>query len=204
MQRDIANMRDFEIKNGKDNFDIVYKKKVIGDIFKTDPDIQEILGKKSPRPLNKYADEYNPTPDELAEREAILKYNESISHNQIISYLKLDDLQKEVLNFIMYEIRDTGVSVGNNAIKYQYLIVLCLVHKDDMMTEYDILRPDLLSYIVKDLLNGSNVLGAQLKCESDVDEQIDKQYHARRLSFKIETQNMGIVAGKNKYDRFKI
>ena len=41
--------------------------------------------------------------------------------------------------------------------KIQTLIVMCLVHEDDLDTEYGIVRTDLLSYIVKDLLCWTNL-----------------------------------------------
>ena len=202
MLRDLATMRDFEIDKNKDSFDIIYKKNKLMEVFETDPDISEILGTKPRKPLNKYKDPENPTEEEKKERSDIEKYNESITHKQIIPYLKINGIQKEVLNFLMFEIRDTGVSNMSEDIKYQYLIVMCLVHEDEMETEYGINRADLLSYLVKDLLCWSNVLGMKLKCESDVDEIIDTNYYCRTLKFRIKTANGGLHPGGNKYDRF--
>ena len=148
MQRDIANIvRDLE---NKKNNDIIWKKDKLMKMFKEDPDLLEILGQRPKRPLNKLSDP--PTEEELKERQEIEEYNEKIQHEQIVPWLKLNGVQKEVLNFIMFDIDDTDVSYTNNVIKNQYLIVMCLVHEDDMETEYGIARTDLLDYIVKDLL----------------------------------------------------
>lgn len=198
MKRDIANiMRDLE---NKKNNDIIWKKDKLIKMFKEDPDLLEILGQKPKRPLNKFSNP--PTEDELKERQEIEDYNERIQHDQIVPYLKLNGLQKEVLNFVMFDIDDTDVSYTNNVIKNQYLIVMCLVHEDDMETEYGIVRTDLLDYIVKDLLCWTNALGMQLKCVNDFQDIVDSKYHARTLKFKIEApNNLANNRGGNKYDR---
>ena len=201
MQRDIASiMRDLE---NKKNNDIIWKKNKLMEMFKEDPDLIEILGQKPIRPLNKYADVDNPTEEELKLRKEIEDYNEKVQHEQIIPWLKLNGIQKEVLNFIMFDIDDTDVSYSNNVIKNQYLIVMCLVHEDDMETEYEIPRTDLLDYIVKDLLCWTNALGMQLKCVNDFRDIVDSKYYARTIKFKIEAPN-NVQGGGNRYDRFTI
>lgn len=200
MKRDIANIaRDLE--NRKNN-DIIWKKDKLMKMFKEDPDLIEILGQKPVRPVNKFADADNPTEEELKLRQEIEDYNEKIQHEQIIPWLKLNGIQKEVLNFIMFDIDDTDVSYSNNVIKNQYLIVMCLVHEDDMETEYGIPRTDLLDYIIKDLLCWTNALGMQLKCVNDFQDIVDSKYYARTLKFKIEApNNIARNRGGNKYDR---
>ena len=201
MKRDIANIkRDLEDKK---NNDIILKKDKIMQMFKEDPDLLEVLGRKQKRPFNKYADKDNPTEEELSLRKEIIDYNAKIEHEQIIPWLKLNGIQKEVLNFIMFDIEDTDVSYTNNAIKNQYIIVMCLVHEDDMETEYGIARTDLLDYIVKDLLCWSNVLGMQAKCVNDFQDIVDSKYYARTIKFKIEAPN-NVQGGGNCHDKFSI
>ena len=157
MIRDISNIkRDLEDKK---NNDIIYKKNKLQEIFEADPDLNEILGKKDKRPLNKFVDKEHPTTQELEERNLILEYNKRIDKKQIIPMLKLNGINKEVLNFIMYDINDNNVSYTNESIKNQIVEVMCLVHEDDVETEYGIMRTDLLSYIVKDLLCWTNAFG---------------------------------------------
>ena len=174
-------------------------------MFKKDPDILEILGQKEKMPLNKYIDKNNPTDEELAKRKEILEYNEKINHRQIVPFLKLNNIQKEVLNFLMFDIDDNSVSYTNNVIKNQHLIVMCLIHEDDMDTEYGITRADLLSYLVKDLLNWSNVLGMQLKLINDFNDIIDSKYYCRTLKFLMEVLNGSKLhgVGSNSYDRIR-
>lgn len=145
MQRDINNLRDLETggKN-KENYDIIFKKQKIKEILESDPDVVELLGMKEPRPLNQYADPNNPTPDELKLREEIETYNLSITHEQIVPWLKLNNIQKEVLNFIMYDIRDDHPNYDNPAVKEQYIDFMIMVHQSDMDTEYGVPRVDLL------------------------------------------------------------
>lgn len=204
MIRDIASIKR-DLENKKNN-DIILKKDKIEKIFNEDPDILEILGQKEKRPLNKFVDKDNPTEEELKKREEIIEYNKKIQSKQIVPMLKLNGISKEVLNFIMFDIDDTEVSYVNETIKTQYVVVMCLVHEDDVYTEYGIMRHDLLSYLVKDLLNWSNVLGMQLKCTSDYTDIVDFHYYCRTLKFEIEAPNVAhnYMAMHNKYDRFKV
>ena len=200
MLRDITNIKR-DLENKKNN-DIIWKKEKLKKMFMEDPDLLEILGQKPKRPLNKYADKDNPTEEELKLRQEIIDYNEKIGHEQIVPWLKLNGLQKEVLNFVMFDIDDNDVSYTNNIIKSQYLIIMCLVHEDDMETEYGISRADLLDYIIKDLLCWSNALGMQLKCINDFNDIVDSKYYARTIKFKIEDiNNLAMNRGGNKYDR---
>ncbi len=192
MKRDIENIvRDLEDKK---NNDIIWKKNELKKIFKEDPDLQEILGKKEKKFYTS-----NMTDEQKKE---VDKYNEIITHEQIVPWHKLNGIQKEVLNFIMFDIEDTDASYTNNIIKNQYLVIYCLVHEDDMDTEYEVTRVDLLGYIVKDLLCWSNCIGMQLKLVYDVPDIIDSKYYARKLRFKIETVNQVNVGARNKYDRY--
>ena len=200
MKRNLDEIRDFEKKN--ETSDIIWKKDKIKKMFEDDEDLIEILGQKPKRPLNKYVDPANPTEEEFKLRQEIEEYNEKIQHQQIVPFLKLNGLQKEVLNFVMFDIDDSDVSYTNNVIKNQYLIVMCLVHEDDMDTEYGIVRTDLLDYIVKDLLCWTNVLGMQLKCVNDFNDIIDTKYYARTIKFKIEAPNNLGSGVRKSYDNF--
>lgn len=190
MERDIRKIvRDLEDKK---NNDVIFKKDKLYEIFCNDPDLLEILGSKEPRSYRSNMTE--------EERQEVDDYNERIKRPQIVRWMKLNDIQKEVLNFIMYEIEDEDVSYVNDVIKNQYIHVTCLVHEDDMDTEYGIARTDLLSYIVKDLLCWTNELGMHLKCVRDTAEIVDSKYYARFLKFKTEVPN-NIQGGGNRYDR---
>lgn len=204
MIRDIDKIsRDLEEKK---NNDIILKKNKLEQLFYQDPDLLEVLGQKEKQPLNQYTDPSNPTEEELEERRRINDYNERITHRQIVPFLKLNGLQKEVVNFLMFDIEDSMIRYGtSDAIKNQNVVVMCLVHEDDMDTPYGIQRTDLLSYIVRDLLCWTNALGSQLKLASDYMEVTDTKYYCRTLKFSIEAPNVvrGHMGMNNKYDRFQ-
>lgn len=171
------------------NDDIIYKKSRIKEIFNEDPDLKDVLGQLPKIPLNKYADADHPTEEELAERARIIDYNEKVSHPQILSFLKVNDIQKEVLNFVMFDIAVDRPSYTSQMIENQYLTVMLLVHEDDMETEYGIDRIDLLSYIVKDLLCWSNKTGISMKLYSNEFGITDTKYYSRTLKFLIKGTN---------------
>lgn len=200
MKRDLSTItRDLESKK---NNDIIYKKDAIKRMFIEDPDILEILGEKEPRPLNKYKDPDNPTDEELKERAEILSWNEKITHDQIVPYLKLNGIKTEVQNFIMFDIEDNDVSYTNNAIKVQQLVVMILVHENDMETEYGVVRTDLLGYLVKDILSWTNDLGMQLKMINDYVDIVDAKYYCRTIKFRILAPNEIRYGRENRYDNF--
>lgn len=200
MKRNITDInRDLDDKQRND---IIYKKHIIEDIFNRDPDLNEILGKREKMPLNRFIDKLHPSQKELEEREFINEYNQRIERKQIVPFLKLNGINKEVLNFVMFDIDDNSVDNYNKVIKYQILTVMCLVHEDDMDTEYGVIRTDLLSYIVKDLLCWSNILGNQLKCINDFCDIIDSRYYCRTLKFQIDCPNNLYAGRNNRYDRF--
>ena len=203
MKRDIKGIvRDLDDKK---NNDIIYKKHALKNMFNEDPDLKEVLGVLEPRPLNLFRDENHPTEEELKLRQEIIEYNESIQHEQIVSHLKLNGLQKEVLNFIMFDIRDEEDRYGATITKKQYIEVMCVVHENDMMTEYGIERTDLLSYIVRDLLCWSNALGFHIVLEEDRPYILDNDYYSRRMRFLIHAPNVvnGHMGRLNKYDNYK-
>lgn len=187
MKRDISNI-DRVLDDVRNN-DIIYKKAIIKRVFNEDPDLKDVLGQLHPLPLNKYVDKDNPTEEELKERTRILEYNEKVSHPQILSFLKVNDIQTEVLNFVMFDIGDERPSYTSDLMKNQVLTVMVLVQEDDMDTEYGIDRADLLGYIIKDILGNSNLTGLRMKPYSDEPGITDTAYYCRTLKFLIHAPN---------------
>jgi hypothetical protein len=201
MKRDLSSISRTldDVKNN----DIIYKKAKIQEIFENDPDLLDVLGRIPKIPLNKYADPSNPTEAELAERKRITEYNFKVSKPQIIPFLKVNDIQTEVLNFIMFDISDEKDSYQSDMIKFQYLTVMPLVIEDDMETEYGIMRVDLLSYIIKDLLCWSNDTGLHWKLVSDTFGITDTKYYSRTLKFLVKapnTNNFSYGIMRNSYE----
>ena len=200
MKRDIKDIQR-KLDDTKNN-DIIYKKNKLKEIFESDPDLLEILGEFEPRPLNKFVDSENPTEEELQKRQEILDYNESIKHDKLVPYLKLNNTQKEVINYICYDIDDTGVGYHNDTIKNQEIIIMCFVHEDNMETEYGITRADLLSYVIMDLLAWTNELGFHLVNVENRPMIVDAKYYCRRLKFLVKAPNVNPkhIGRINKYD----
>jgi hypothetical protein len=201
MKRDVAKIK--RVLDDTRNNDIILKKAKIMEILESDPDLKEVLGKPEPRPLNHYEDPDNPTEEELQKRKEILDYNEKLKRKQILPYLKINDIQTDVQNYILFDIQDKNVSYDNQIIKYQYLVVICFVQENDMDTEYGIARTDLLSYIIRDLFSWSNVLGVQMKLTMDNPDISDSRYYTRTLNFLMNAPNVqhGYAARNNRYDR---
>lgn len=223
MIRDICNI-DRNLENS-DNIDILQKKRMIKEILLSDPDLLEVLGQLPPQ-HNPYEDPVTHrakpglSDDELKEYQEICDYNEAIEHEQIVDYLKLNNLQKEVLNFVMFDIYDERLDYDNRGFKRQYLITMVVVNEDDMVSEYgaemfeqgaaektslgmyNFQRVDLISYILKDLFNYSNALGAETKCYSDEPKIIDSRYYCREIRFVATLPNVVVGHGgiRNKYD----
>lgn len=188
MTRDISKI-ERELDDFRNN-DIIYRKHKILERLKADPDLQYVLNKKQKLPLNRFVDPSNPTDDEKKQRERILLYNDNVSKPQIIPYLKINEIQTDVLNFIMFDIADERASYNSELTKNQILTVMCMVHENDMETEFDdITRVDLLSYIVVDLINRSNFSGLHFTLQSNRPQITDTKYYARTLQFLVITPN---------------
>ena len=202
MKRDFTNVN--RILDDVRNNDIIYKKAIIKKVFNQDPDLKDVLGQLPKKPLNKYADPSNPTEEELKERAKIREYNEKVSKPQIISFLKVNDIQTEVLNFVMFDIGDERPSYTSDIMKNQVLTVMTLIHEDDMDTEYGIDRADLVAYIIKDILGNSNMTGLRMKPYSDEFGITDTKYYARTLKFIIHApsgNNFRSGGQRNSYEK---
>lgn len=202
MIRDIQNIK--RNLDDKKNNDIIDKKNKIMETLLKDPDVLQVLGVKNLKPLNKFIDDNNPTQAELKKRQEILDYNEKIQRQQIIPFIKLNGIQKQVMNYIMFDIEDDETVYENPAIKKQYIILYCVVHEDSMETEYGIVRTDLLDYIIRDLFCWTNSLGFQVYIESDKVRIMDGGYYTRKMVFLAKTPNLvnRHMGMNNRYDRF--
>lgn len=103
MKRDLKSItRDLESTK---NNDIIYRKRLIEDIFKSDEDLLEVLGVREKRPLNRFVDPEHPTIQEQDMRKEIEEYNQRLELPRIVPYLKLNHVQKDVNNYIMFDIQ---------------------------------------------------------------------------------------------------
>ena len=137
------------------------------------------------------------------QKEEAKEYNKKISKPQIIDYVKLNDLQTDVLNYVMFDIFTERGSYNNQAFQSQYLDIFCVVNESDIETEYSFNRADWLAYIVKDLFNQSSGLGKRMTLDYDQTNIMDNQYYYRELRFRmdaLDTNRTGVNRGN--YDNF--
>lgn len=194
--------RDFSAYDDKDNIiveydDVIYKKLKIKRLFEEDPDLLDMLG--TPEPIIPLASMSDEEKKEIADR------NNRIAEPKIIPWLKLNGVVKTVSNCILFDIYTERMDYDDPAFSRQFLIIMCLIDETAMDTDFSIPRVDLVSYIIKDLLNRTDYLGMNAKLFSDEPKIIDNSFYCRELRFVIKQPNysnsrMGLG---NRYDNFR-
>ena len=162
--------------------DIIRKKRIIGEILYSDPDIIEVLDNKSLDP---------DCPEEYM-------------FQNIFPFIRVPGVQDEAKNFITFMLDDADAIQSNKAMKSQFLKVVIFVHKNLVQTKMGAERHDLLAYLVKDVFHLSNSLGLQLKCVYNKEGFTDTDYCTRTLHFEITTPNSIQPYQTNKYERDSI
>lgn len=168
-------MRD--IQNIDD--DIIAAKRLIREKLYSDPDVIEAL--------------HNPDldPDEP----------DSFLDKNIFDYIRLPGTTTDVSNYICFDIKQERNSYTNEHMKIQKYIFMVFCHEDDIKTQYGMSRHDLLSYLIRDIFNFSNMFGTQIIEYSNVPGISDAHYSSRTISFEAATPNSLQKAVKtNKYE----
>lgn len=172
MIRDIQNIDD----------DIVRKKRIIGEMLYSDPDIIEVLDNK----------ELDPTcPEEYL-------------YQNIFPFIRVPGTQDVSKNFITFMLDDVDSAQSNKAMKSQFLKVIIFVHQNLVETKHGAERHDLLAFLVKDVFHLSNRLGLQLKLMSNREGFTDTEYCTRTLQFEITTPNSMKPFSTNVYEKKSI
>lgn len=172
MIRDIQNIDD----------DIVRKKRIIGEMLYSDPDIIEVLD--------------NPELDP--------NLPEEYYYNNIFPFIRVPGTQDVSKNFITFMLDDIEPSQINKTMKSQFLKVIIFVPKNLTETQWGCERHDLLAYLVKDVFHLSNSLGLQLNLKSNREGVTDTDYCTRTLQFEMITTNSVQLYNTNKYERKSI
>lgn len=162
--------------------DIVRKKRIIGKMLYSDPDIIEVLDNK----------ELDPScPEEYL-------------YQNIYPFIRVPGTQDTAKNFITFMLDDDDSIQQNKAMKSQFLSVVIFVHKDLVQTKYGAERHDLLAFLVKDVFHLSNNLGLQLKLISSREGFTDTDYCTRTLQFEMITPNSMRPFNTNVYEKKSI
>ena len=172
MIRDIQNIDD----------DIVRKKRIIGEMLYSDPDIIEILDNKDLDPN---------CPDEYL-------------FQNIFPFIRVPGTQDTSKSFITFALDDVDLSSSNKSMKSQFLKVVIFVHKDLVQTKLGAERHDLLAFLIKDVFHLSNNLGLQLNLNSNKEGFTDTDYCTRTLIFEMTTPNSIQPYRTNKYEKNSI
>ena len=172
MIRDIQNIDD----------DIVRKKRIIGQMLYSDPDIIEVLD--------------NPKLDPSCPEDAL--------YVNIFPFIRIPGTQDVSKSYITFMLDDMEKSQFNKSMKSQFLKVVIFVHKDLVKTKWGADRHDLLAYLVKDVFHLSNSLGLQLSLVSNREGVTDTDYCTRTLQFEMTTPNSIQPYQTNKYERDSI
>ena len=116
--------------------------------------------------------------------------NDEYLNTNILSYYMINPTQTSVQNYICFETSFNEVSRYNSVIKNQQIIFYILCHHSDIIEKYtNTARHDLISAVLIDMFQGSNILGTQLKLMSDIPSVVDINYACRTLTFEQQTMN---------------
>lgn len=162
--------------------DIIRKKRVIGEMLYSDPDIIEVLD--------------NPDLDPA--------YPEDALYTNIYPFIRIPGTRDTAMNYITFMLDDVEGGRVNSVMKAQYLKVVIFVHKDLVKTKYGADRHDLLGYLVRDIFHLSNSLGMQLNLVSNREGFTDTDYCTRTLQFEMVTPNAVQPFRTNSYERKSI
>jgi hypothetical protein len=168
MVRDIQNIDD----------DIVSKKRIIGQMLYSDPDIIEVLD--------------NPALDPSCPEEYM--------YTNIYPFIRIPGTQDVSKNFITFTVDDTERIPSNTVMKTQTVQFVIFVHKDNIKTKYGMARHDLLGYLIRDIFNLSNKLGPQMELISNREGVTDTDYHTRTLRFELIDDNSTKPLRTNPYE----
>lgn len=104
----------------------------------------------------------------------------------IFPYMRLPDLKAEAKNFICFEVEERH---GNdNTIEY-YVTFRCIAHKDDVKTDWDIPRQDLLSAIIETRFSWSTALGKSFRKRSEYTLIANNEYYCREKEYVVTLKN---------------
>ena len=162
--------------------DIIRKKRIIGEMLYSDPDIIEVIDNQNLDPS---------CPEEYL-------------YTNIFPFIRVPGTQDTANSYITYMLDDMETAQINKSMKSQYLKVVIFVHKDLIKTKYGAERHDLLAYLVRDIFHLSNKLGLQMNLVYNREGVTDTNYCTRTLQFEIVTPNSMRPFNTNQYERKSI
>lgn len=159
--------------------DISLMKRIIREKLISDPDIIETLNNQ----------ELDPScPDDYL-------------NTNIFAYLRIPGTQDTARNFICFSVDDVNMDEFNKSMKIQYVQFTVFSHSDNIKTQYDIERHDLLGYLIRDIFNWSQMFGMQSKLIYNKEGITDNDYSTRTIRFElIKPNSWNRALLKNKHE----
>lgn len=158
--------------------DIIRKKRIIEHELYSDPDVVEVLDDPDVDPS---------CPEELLYR-------------SIWPFIRIPGVQDTSKNYITFSISDMGLSPRNEVMKNQYVQFVIFVHKNLATTKFGMARHDCLGYLIRDIFNLSDKLGAQMNLVGDAEGATDTDYITRTLKFELVDNNSTKPCRTNPYE----
>ena len=122
----------------------------------------------------------------------------------IFGFIRIPQTQDTVRNFICFTVDDIEDHQYNEVMKIQYIQFNCICHLDDMKTKYGIDRHDLISALVRQTFNWTNIFGLQFKLVYNKESTIDSDYYCRTLKFEATKPNsLNKARMDNPYDKLR-
>lgn len=116
--------------------------------------------------------------------------NDEYFGTNILPYLSFPDSQTSVKNYLCFKMDFDEISTSNKIMKYNQVIFVILCHNSDIMDRATgIARHDLISAILIEQFNWSNIFGTQCKLISNKESVTDSDYVTRTLIFEFTTPN---------------
>lgn len=111
-------------------------------------------------------------------------------HANIKPFFMVPDVQSKTATYICYEIQFDEVARYNKIIKIGQIIFYVLCHEEDIIDrDTGIARHDLLSALILDQFNWTNIFGMQIHCVSNKPSTTDSHYATRTIVFEGEFPN---------------
>lgn len=104
----------------------------------------------------------------------------------IFDYLKLPENKSEVRNYICYEV---DVMNGGTRNYYVHVTFRIVCHDEDIKTDWNINRMDLISLIIRNDFNWEDVFGEKMVLLSDRANMTQQRYYYRDIVFQVQLPN---------------
>lgn len=118
-------------------------------------------------------------------------------NNNIRPYIFIPETQTGIKHFVCYQVMFDEIPRYNDTLKYTQITFTIFVNGKDKEDELTgIPRHDLISSIIREKFNWSNIFGSQTHLVSNKESTTDNNYLVRTLIFQLVDTN-GIVDSKN-------